>query len=280
MTRAAARLHLSQPTLSRQIADLEDELAVALFDHGAKKIRLTSAGRFFLEEARAVLHRSGLAVEAMRAMKAGSRGEINVGHAPSPTAELLPQTLRLFQAAQPEVRVTLHDLSETEIVRALKDGTLDVALTVPSIPQLMKGIAFEELCRLALCVALPLEHRLAGMTTVGVKQLIRERLIVYNRADYEEYQNIIERLFAPFKVRPDKAEEHDSGTGLLAAVEAGRGIALVTENVAAFASSRLKIRKLVPEPPPIRVGVAYLEKALTATTKSFVTAARRASSKQ
>jgi LysR family transcriptional regulator, benzoate and cis,cis-muconate-responsive activator of ben and cat genes len=77
VTRAAARLHLSQPTLSRQIADLEDELAVALFDHGAKKIRLTSAGRLFLEEARAVLNRSGLAVEAMRAMKAGSRGEIN-----------------------------------------------------------------------------------------------------------------------------------------------------------------------------------------------------------
>jgi LysR family transcriptional regulator, benzoate and cis,cis-muconate-responsive activator of ben and cat genes len=280
VTRAAARLHLSQPTLSRQIADLEDELAVALFDHGAKKIRLTSAGRFFLEEARAVLQRSGLAVEAMRAMTAGSRGEINVGHAPSPTAELLPQTLRLFQAAHPDVRVKLHDLSETEIVRALKDGTLEVALTVRSIPELMTGLAFEELRRYALCVALPLEHRLVGMTSVSVEQLIGERLIVYNRADYEEYQNIIERLFAPFQVRPKRAEEHDSGTGLLASVEAGRGIALVTENVAAIAGPRVKIRKLVPEPPPIVVGVAYVEKALTAITKSFVAAARRASSKR
>ena len=75
-------------------------------------------------------------------------------------------------------------------------------------------------------------------------------------------------------------EEHDSGTGLLASVEAGRGIALVTENVAAIAGPRVKIRKLVPEPPPIVVGVAYVEKALTTITKSFVTAARRASSKR
>src|SRR5438445_4169669 len=79
MTRAAAQLHVSQPPLSRQIRDLEDELGVALFDHGAKAVRLTEAGRVFLNEARAVVERANEAVHLVKAVAGGKRGEIHVG---------------------------------------------------------------------------------------------------------------------------------------------------------------------------------------------------------
>src|SRR5499427_30780 len=130
VTRAAARLHVSQPPLSRQIRELEDELGIAHFVHGAKAVRLTEAGRVFLVEARAVLQRADEAVQTAKAVASGQRGEIHVGYAPSLTVELLPRALRFFQEANPGVRVQLHDLSTREMLRGLRDGKLHLALII------------------------------------------------------------------------------------------------------------------------------------------------------
>src|SRR5579859_7349160 len=91
VTRAAVRLHLSQPTLSRQIRDLEDELGIVLFERGAKTVRLTEAGRVLLTEARIALQGVQDAVQMAKAVAGGKRAEIHVGYAPSLTVELLPR---------------------------------------------------------------------------------------------------------------------------------------------------------------------------------------------
>src|SRR3989442_10024051 len=108
VSRAALKLHVSQPALSRQIRDLEGELGFPLFERSAKSVRLTDAGRAFLDEARAVLQRADDAVKAARTIALGGRGELHVGYAPSLTARILPATLRAFQAGLPGVRVRLH----------------------------------------------------------------------------------------------------------------------------------------------------------------------------
>src|SRR5208282_4802249 len=97
VSRAALKLHVSQPALSRQVRDLEDELGFLLLTRSAKSVRLTGAGRAFLTEARAVLLRAEEAVKTARAIATGARGELHVGYAPSLTARFLPQTLRAFQ---------------------------------------------------------------------------------------------------------------------------------------------------------------------------------------
>ena len=162
VTRAAARLRVSQPPLSRQIRDLEDELGVALFDHGAKAVRLTEAGRVFLTEARAALRRVEDAVQMAKAVADGQRGEIHVGYAPSLAVELLPSALKFFQEAKPGVGVQLHDSSTQEMLRGLRDGKLHVAMLVQVSAKVLAEFVFEELQWYAVCVAMHPAHPLGA----------------------------------------------------------------------------------------------------------------------
>jgi DNA-binding transcriptional LysR family regulator len=276
VTRAAARLHVSQPPLSRQIRDLEDELGVALFVHGAKAVRLTEAGRMFLDEARAVLKRVEDAVKIVKAVGSGQVGEIHVGFAPSLTVEILPRTLRLFQEANPGIHVQLHDLSTQEMLRGLRDGTLHVALLIKVSLKELPGLAFEELRRYPVSVAMHPAHSLAGARKVSLEQVAGERLISYARAEYPEYYDWLTNLFSSTKSAPPPiAEEHDSSTSVIASVEAGRGVALVPQSFDCLAGPRLKIRPLSPALPPLVVGVAYPTVAEPAVTQQFVAAAKQ-----
>jgi DNA-binding transcriptional LysR family regulator len=274
VTRAAARLHVSQPPLSRQIRDLEDELGVALFDHGAKSVRLTEAGKVFLTEARAVVQRADEAVQMVKAVANGQRGEIHVGYAPSLTVELLPRALKHFQEISPGVRVQLHDSSTQDMLRGLRDGKLHVALLVQVSPKVLADFAFEELQRYAVCVAVHPAHPLARARKVTLKHVAAERLIAFTLADYPEYHAWIADLFAPLGRAPQIVEEHDSATSLIAAVEAGRGVALVSQSFDCLSGPRLKIRPLTPAPPPLVVGIARRKSAPSAITEAFVAAAK------
>jgi DNA-binding transcriptional LysR family regulator len=280
VTRAAARLHVSQPPLSRQIHDLEDELGVALFEHGAKSLRLTEAGRVFLNEARAVLQRTTEAIQTVKAVANGQQGEIHVGYAPSLTVEVLPRALRQFQESHPGVRVVLHDLSTQEMLRGLRDDKIQVALLVELSKKVLHGLTFEELVRYAVCVAVHPSHPLARMKKITLEQVANERLVTYCLADYPEYHAWLAELVSTINRPPTIAEEHEGSTSLIAAVEAGRGIALVQQGFECLAGPRLKIRPLSPAPRPLVLGVAWRKGIQSTIVNGFITSVRRAKVKE
>ena len=276
VSRAAVRLHVSQPPLSRQIRNLEDELGIALFDHGAKAVRLTEAGRVFLTEARLILQRVEGAVQMAQEVAGGKRGEIHIGYAPSLTVELLPRALKYFRKSNPGVRVRLHDLSTQDMLQGLRDGKLQAALLVQVPPKTLAGLVFEELQRHAVCVAVHPAHPLARARRVGLKEVAEEHLVAFTLADYPEHQAWIAGLFAPLNRPPQIVEEHDSFTSLIAAVESGRGVAVIAQPLNGLGSPRLKIRPLQPAPPPLGLGIAYRKKLRSTATDNFIDAARRA----
>ena len=229
VTQAARRLHVAQPALSRQIQDLEEELGLQLIERSTRGIKLTEAGEFFADEARAVLARADEASQAVRALARGEIGELRVGYAPSPTTEILPRALTAFQKVAPGVRVTLLDLASDDLEKALLDGRIHISVMVKPGSRSHPGILFEAIVRYALRVAAARQHRFARMAKVPLRCLLDEPLVAYARTEYTEYHEMLETTFANFDRKPDIAVECDGATSLLAAVESGRGVALVPE---------------------------------------------------
>jgi DNA-binding transcriptional LysR family regulator len=273
VTRAAARLHVSQPPLSRQIRDLEEELGVELFKRTPKSLELTGAGKIFLAEARSVLLRADEAVQAVRALAKGARGQVRVGYAPSLTVEILPRALKLFEQENPGTRVSLHDCSTEECGRKLLDKKLDVALGVKPAGKMWRGVVFEKLVSYPVHCAVAASHPFAKKHAVSPPQMKSERLIGYSREEYPEYHAWLREIFRPFGFDPAIAEEHDSVSSLIAAVEAGRGIAIVPSSLRCMVGPRLKLLPIEPKLAPIIVGVMYVV-PLPETANHFVAAVK------
>lgn len=270
VSKAAQKLRVAQPALSRQIRDLEEELRVPLLERTSRGVSLTEAGKVFATEAREVLARADEAVKSVRAVARGESGEIHLGYAPSPTTELLPRALHAFQNAAPGVRVVLHDNSTLEMLRGLREGTLHVALLVQLVGDPLRDLMFEPLDTYPMCVAVGPAHPFARHATVSLRRLLAEKLVAYARADYGEYHAMLEKIFSPVGRVPVIAEECDSSSSLIAAVESLRGVAIVPSVIRCLTGGRLKLRPLRPNPDPLVVGFAYLAAKATPATKRLV----------
>lgn len=276
VSRAALKLHVSQPGISRQIRDLEDEIGFALFERNAKSIKLTNAGKAFLMEARAVLQRADEAVKTARAIATGAQGELHVGYAPSPTSRILPPALRAFQAESPNVRVKLHDCSTEEMIAGLREGKLQIAFMVRPTSRMLRGVHFEEVMRDTICVAAAPNHPLARRRSVSLVEVAKEPLAVYSRAEYPEAHEELIAMFAKIKSKPRIAEEHDGVASLIAGVESGAGVALVPESIACIAGPRLKLVKLAPALDPLVIGAAWSRDGLAPAAERFLRSAKKA----
>jgi len=272
VSRAALKLRVSQPGISRQIRDLEVEIGFPLFERTAKSVRLTAAGKVFLAGAREVLSNVEVAVKNARAVAGDITGEINIGYAPSLTVQILPPLLRAFQEKFPQVRVALHDLSSEEMLAQLGEKKLQVALTVPPTGKMARGFSSVELARYAMVVAVAPTHPLATLKAISLAQVAREPLIGLNRKDYPEYHDVTKKLFAAVGRKPNFAEEHEGGTGIIAAVEAGRGIALVPGSLACIVGKRVKLIPLKPALPPVPVGAVWFKGNNSELVNNFIAA--------
>jgi DNA-binding transcriptional LysR family regulator len=277
-TKAAAQLRVGQPALSRQVQDLEDEIGVDLLHRNPRGVALTAEGKLFLDEVRDLLKRADESVEKVRALARGEYGELHVGYAPSPTAEILPPALAAFQKSMPRVKVWLHDLSSDELIVGLRDATLELAIMVEPDSEQTAGIEFEVLRTYPVCVALAATHPLARLKSIPLERVSAEPLIGLRRKDYPEYYRNLHRIFAPIGVKPRVAVECDSGSSLLIELEAGRGIALSTPVFELVTGKRLVYRPLTGTTEVCSVGVARATKGdLTPAGEKFCEFLRKTS---
>jgi DNA-binding transcriptional LysR family regulator len=253
-TKAATRMRVAQPALSRQVSDLEDELGVDLLKRTSHGVMLTEEGKLFLEEARGILKRVDESVTRVRALARGEFGELQVGYVPPLELHILPQALAEFQKTTPGVKVVLHDRGSDELCHELRNGTLHLALMMQPSEELITGIEFEEIGRYPFFVAMASGHPLTRMKAIPLEILARQPLVVLDRRKNSEFHRILKRIFAP--LHPKIVTESDSVNSLITEVSVGKCVAIVSQLFKEAIGKRLAYRKLINAEVAMCVGIA------------------------
>jgi len=257
ISKAAARLNVTQPALSRQIKALEEDLGVALLERGAHSFSLTPAGGLLLREGRSLIERADLL--AQRVKSSAKAQTLRVGYSPSLTAGILSPAMEAFSQLHPKARVELSDLSSLEMVEGLQKGILDVIVTVPP-PKVVPDIAWITVQRQAWRVAVPRQHPLARKTTLTPQDLHEQRLVVYNQREYPDYWAGLSEWFQSHGIQARIASECDGMTSLISAVEAGIGLALVVERIACLIPERIDLKPLEPQPAAVCIAAGMRDR--------------------
>ena len=229
-TRAAERLHIAQPPLSRQIQQLEEELGLALIDRDSRPLKATDAGRLLFEHATQVLERVEGIRTMMKRLKTADRPRFVIGFVASTIYAALPDLIRRFRAAAPEVDVNLVEVVSLDQIAALKDGRIDVGVGRIRFddPAVRRDVLREE----RLVAALPLGHALLHREgSLSLAQLADEPLIVYPRQPRPSYADQVISLCHDHGFEPrvvHEARELQTAIGLVAAEV---GIAIVPTSV-------------------------------------------------
>ncbi|MFG2248570.1 LysR substrate-binding domain-containing protein [Spirillospora sp. NPDC048823] len=255
--RAAERLRMTQPPLSRQIQLLENELKVRLFDRTNRSVRLTPAGRAFLIEARRLLHQADHAAMSVRQVSAGEAGSIAIGFTAAGAYATLGRLLEVTRAALPDVGVVLREMVTRDQVRALAEGGLDLGLVRPPVtdPDLEERGADRE----ALLAAVPNDHPLAdGDGPIPLAALDGQRFIMYSPVEARYFHELLISLFRQAGVTPVYAQYLSQVHSILALVNSGWGVALVPAAAAQLRYAGLTFRPLdLAEPAPVELSLAW-----------------------
>lgn len=267
--RASQTLHLTQPALSRQVKDLEEELGVPLFERGKNSVKLTDAGERFYEEARDLLTRAAAAVQKVRAEH---REEVlRVGYAPSATAGILPSSLERFHAAMPHVKVRLTDVSPPEMIQMAVSGQLDIIIALEPSVVATPGFKWSEFRRMSLILVMRADHSLAHKKRISPKLLCGLPLVGLGRKNFPDYVPSIRRSLKPLGCTPHfVALEEDGVSTLFASVEAYNAAAILADTVSEFLPRSLVARPFHPKFDPVMAKVGIYETQHSAHAERFV----------
>lgn len=274
--RAAARLNMTQPPLSRQVALLEERLGVRLFDRDRRSVRITPAGRYFLPEARELLRRAEDAAAETRLAAAGVLGTLAVGFTATASYDLLPRLVGLHHARYPGVGFVFKELLIEEQLRLLGAGSLDVAIARPPVDG--QRFATLTVMRDHWAIAVPSGHPLARRRTVAVKSLHGMPYIAWSPIS-KYFHEIQEQLLGEAGVVPQRVVAMSQPPAILAMVRAGLGLAMVPGAMAGQGLAGVALRPLATT--GVDPALLALESVLTwrrddrqATVERFLATAR------
>lgn len=227
-TRAAERLHIEQPPLSRTIKELEEEIGVLLFERDRRGTRLTAAGAAFLLDTRRLFTLLQRAIENTKAVAAGSRGSLRIAISDGAVDRRLSALLAHCREKEPDIAIRLSEVSLAEQLRGLRSGDFKAGLAYTA--EIDEDIVAEPLWRDPLVIALPARHELLVHKEVPLHELGSHPLILCDAQVCEGYCRELARVLRPLEREPNIVEHVSSLDMMLTLVGAGFGIGFTTQS--------------------------------------------------
>jgi LysR family transcriptional regulator, hca operon transcriptional activator len=252
---AERRLHTAQPSLSRQIRDLELEVGVKLLERKPRGIVLTAAGQVFLDNARLVLMQLDAAIEAARRAERPKRPGFVVGFLAGQEVTWLSETLRILQEEAPGADVTISSLSSPELANALMQNRMDVALLRREAQT--SGLAFKLLVKEPLVVILPARHRLAKHKTIKPKDLARESFIAGSTKLAPVLRSVVQAYAESAGIRLNQEHNAETISGGMSLVASSGSLMLLPLYGTKMLLPSVVSRPLEGEPPTVDLVMGY-----------------------
>jgi len=268
-THAAMCLHVSQPTLSAQIRDLERDLGVSLFDRskGGQRVILTAAGEAFTAEARLTLFHADRAIQGARAAKGQHTGPWTIGYTPLIDLRILSKIRQHLALAHPTADIRLASAYTSEEADGLMRGKLQVGLVI--LPIREQGLVSEGLFREPLVLALPERHPLAAKSLIDITDLDNLPLAIM-RGDIEpRFGDDLNRIFGVARIRPLIVHEATIQAEALELVSEGNVVALTMPSAQYPVRERIVFRKFADDFLTAETGLAYLRENASAILESL-----------
>jgi LysR family transcriptional regulator, hca operon transcriptional activator len=267
---AERRLHTSQPSLSRQIRDLEYQVGVELLSRGARGVELTAAGRAFLDHARLALAQVDAAAEAARRAAEPAKQTFALGFLTGQEMDWLPEAMRILRDELPNIEVTVSSQYSPDLAAALMRGRLDLAFLRPE-PN-VADLTYRTVTKEPLVVVMPSDHRLASLETIRVQEIMGETFISVSstapvlRAVIDGY---LKR--SGIEITPD--HEVDNLAMAMSLVASTRGIALLPAYARNFLPWSVVSRPLEGVVPTIDLVIGYSNANTSPILKLFLSRA-------
>lgn len=272
--RAAARLRVTQSALSQQIAKLEQELDVQLFDRTRRRVALTEAGRSLLQEGSIALKQLTFAVDMAKRAAQGHVGRLTIGFADAAALNVLPALTSEFARLFPGVNILLHEMISTDQAEALRAGRIQIAFLRPVFDD--EDFQTELLLREPYVVAISVKHRLAGSEMLRLADLAGEGLITTHRVKalyvQRNFEPYLKRAGIQLKIVQEVNELH----AILGLVAGGLGIAFFPRSILKLQLDGVVYRPLHPDDSPMaEMLIAKRSDDRTATATRFMDLAKK-----
>ena len=239
--RAAEKLHVTRPALSKQIKDLEDELGVRLLERNTVRASLTDAGRVYLASAREILEKAQLAATEAREAAAGRCGSLTIGSAGALAPIILPNALKGFHETYPDVEVIMEESPIPEQMAALAAGRLQIAFSFEengiNNPQFKSVSVLQS----PLGIAVGHGHRLARAPYISLEELKGENMVCIGTECESEHADHVRRLLAGTGIKPKRFRYCQGFDSVVAIIASGHGISLMLKAIETYRAQEMKI---------------------------------------
>ncbi|VVQ03170.1 Hca operon transcriptional activator HcaR [Pseudomonas fluorescens] len=266
--RAALRLHMTQPPLSRQIQLLEHDLGVLLLERNNRQARLTPAGQNFLEDARRVLQTAELAAQSARRIAHGEAGRLTLGFTAVGAYSMIPQLLVHAAAQLPSIDLVLSERVSSSQVHALETGLIDIGFVRQVTPS--ARVEYVPIKSEPFVAALPAGHPLAGREGLSPADFDGQPFVMYTDSEGRYFHDRIANLFARHHVQPRYVHQLGQTHSIIGLVNVGLGCAVVPASAQALRMEHVVFRPLVGTEQQAEIFLAFCRDSPNPVLGAFV----------